>query len=902
MHIVKNRTKSYIGLSTSDVENSRQKFGTNQIAISKRKTFLQQYFESFGDPTIKILLVALGLNLIFFIKNFNWYESVGIAVSIILATFVSSISEHGSQLAFEKLMEDAQKIKCNVWRNNQLLELPVSEIVCGDFVQLQSGDKIPADGILIDGHIDVDQSTLNGETKEAHKYSAASIDSNDVNENDLLDSNSLFSGSVVCNGEGTMLVQRVGDKTFYGKLARELQEENQDSPLKQKLTDLARTISRFGYTGALLILFASLFKSIIIDNGFNMVNITSYMKNSYLMLGDILKAVTYAITIIVVAVPEGLPVMITVVLSSNMKRMVKDNVLVRKLVGIETAGSLNILFTDKTGTLTRGKLDVITFIDGENQIYEDLYDLKVKEELWKYIYVSSVFNNGSKPGYDGNGQVAIGGNTTDRALLNFALCYPVESENIVQVSSIPFNSNNKHSLTQVTGDINLTLIKGATEKILPYCTKYYNANGNIYKIDKMNSINQNIKDMSSKGIRILALATSNKDIEECQNNKFSDLVLVGIVGIKDEVRPNAKSSVTQVLNAGVQVVMITGDSKETATSIATEAGLITALNENQIITSSELDKLSDEQIMKKLPNIKVIARALPGDKSRLIRISQAMGLVTGMTGDGVNDAPALKKADVGFSMGSGTEIAKEASDIVILDDNFLSIGKAILYGRTIFKSIRKFIIFQLSINVCAVIISLIGQFIGIETPITVVQMLWVNMVMDTLAGLAFAGESPLPEYMEDRPKDKNEKIINRYMANQIFFTGFYTTILCVLFLKLPQVNNLFRYSPDNKFLMTGFFALFMFCAIFNSLNARTHRLNLLSHILKNKTFVIIMSLVSIIQIILLYFGGSVFRSYGLSMQELMVILSLSFTVIPFDLMRKSYLRLKHSKEEVAKFL
>jgi len=902
MHIEKNKMKSYKGLNIKDVEKSRLKFGSNQVAISKRKTFLKQYLESFGDPTIKILLVALGLNLIFFIKNFNWYESVGIAISIILATFVSSTSEYGSQLAFERLMEDAQKIKCNVWRDSQLLELPVTEIVSGDFVQLQSGNKIPADGILIDGQIDVDQSTLNGETKEAHKYAVTNINFSDSNDISLLNPNSLFSGSVVFNGEGTMLVQTVGDKTFYGKLARELQEEKQDSPLKKRLTDLAKTISYFGYTGALLILFASLFKSIVIDNGFNMFNITSYIKNSYVLLGDVLKAVTYAITIIVVAVPEGLPVMITVVLSSNMKRMIKDNVLVRKLVGIETAGSLNILFTDKTGTLTKGKLDVINFTNGDNFVYENLYDLKEKNELWKIIFISSVYNNSAKLGYDGDNKVTIGGNSTDKALLNFALCYPITTKNIVQVSSIPFNSNNKYSLTQISGEINLTLIKGAPEKILPFCTKYYNTNGKIIDIIETKSIKQNMKDMSSKGIRILALATSSKKIDECSSNAFSDLALVGIVGIKDEVRENAKNSVDEVIKAGVQVVMITGDSKETATSIAMEVGLIDNPKKNSIITSGELNKLNDNQVIKLLPSIRVVARALPSDKSRLIRLSQSMGLVSGMTGDGVNDAPALKKADVGFSMGSGTEIAKEASDIVILDDNFLSIGKAILYGRTIFKSIRKFIIFQLSINVCAVIISLIGQFIGIETPITVVQMLWVNMVMDTLAGLAFAGEAPLPEYMEDKPKNKNEKIINRYMANQIFFTGLYTTVLCVLFLKLPNIHNLFRYSPNNNFLMTGFFALFMFCAIFNSLNARTHRLNLLSHILKNKAFVVIMGLVFIIQIILLYFGGSVFRSYGLTFEELKVILTLSFTVIPFDLMRKSYMRIKHTKEEVAKFL
>jgi len=902
MRDMKDFITKYTGLSKEDVEKSRLKYGANQISMGKRRTFAKQYLESFGDPTIKILLVALGLNTIFFIRNFNWYESVGIAVSIILATFVSSISEYGSQLAFEKLMEDAQKIKCRVWRDGELIELLVSEIVAGDFVQLESGDKVPADGVLIGGYIDVDQSALNGETKEAHKVLSTNIAENDGNEADLLNKHLIFNGSIVCEGEGTMLVQYVGEKTFYGQLAKELQEDNQDSPLKKRLADLAKTISHFGYIGALLILFASLFKSIIIDNDFNIINIAAYIKNPYALIGDILRAVTYAITIIVVAVPEGLPVMITVVLSSNMKRMIKDNVLVRKLVGIETAGSLNILFTDKTGTLTKGKLQVASFISGDNTIYDNLYYLKEQKELWKMFYISTFFNNSSKIGYDGKNRIAVGGNSTDRALLNFAATYPLAVKNIQKTSSIPFNSKSKYSMCQIDGDINLTLIKGAPEKILPFCTKYYASNGEIINISKISSISDSANKMSSKGIRIIAVASSNKKIKNCVNSGYSDLTLVGIIGIKDEVRQNAKSSVEQVTRAGVQVVMITGDSKETAASIASEIGLIDKYKKYSVITSEQLNELDDEQVIKILPSLRVVARALPSDKSRLIKLSQSMGLVTGMTGDGVNDAPALKKADVGFSMGSGTEIAKEASDIIILDDNFLSIGKAILYGRTIFKSIRKFIIFQLSINVCAVGISLIGQFIGIETPITVVQMLWVNMVMDTLAGLAFAGETPLPEYMEESPKDKNEKIINRYMANQIFFTGLYTTALCVLFLKLPNINRLFRYSSTDNFLMTGFFALFMFCAIFNSLNARTHRLNLLSHLINNKAFVVIMGLVSIIQIVLLVHGGSVFRSYGLTSSEFAVIISLSFTVIPVDLMRKSYLRMKHTKEEVAKFL
>ncbi len=893
-------TKNYCGLSKKEVEKSKFNYGSNEITTKKRKTFLNHYLQSFGDPTIKILLVALLLNTIFFIRHFNWYESIGILVSIILATLVSSISEYGSQLAFEKLMEDSKKIKCKVYRDNRIAEIAVTEVVVGDYICLQPGDKIPADGILMDGNIDVDQSSLNGETKEAHKI--PSNNSQVSHSNDFFNECSLFNGSIVCEGEGVMLVKDVGDKTFYGKLAKELQEEQDDSPLKQKLTDLAKSISRFGYIGAILILVSSLFKSIVINNHFNYMEILAYSSHPLYLLSDVLRAITYAITIIVVAVPEGLPVMITVVLSSNMKRMIKDNVLVRKMVGIETAGSLNILFTDKTGTLTKGKLQVSEFISGNGTDYKDKWDIKIQNNLWKLIYVSSLYNNSSNITYEKNKAVIIGGNSTDRALLNFVTECPLNNLNIIKKDSVLFNSKNKYSMTEIDGDINLTLIKGAPEIILPYCKKYYDINGEEQPILNTLYITQKINSMTAKGIRVLALATSKENIKGINKTNFSNLTLVGIVGIKDEVRNNVKDSVLQVTNAGVQVVMITGDSKNTAKAIAYEAGLIRETNENIIIDSDELNNLSDEEVMKILPTLRVVARALPSDKSRLIKISQQMGLVAGMTGDGVNDAPALKKADVGFSMGSGTEIAKEASDIVILDDNFLSITKAILYGRTIFKSIRKFIIFQLSINVCAVLTSLIGQFIGVESPITVIQMLWVNMVMDTLAGLAFAGEPPLPEYMEELPKVKNDKIINRYMENQIFFTGLYTTFLCVLFLKSQNLNLIFRQSQNDLYLYTGFFALFMFCAIFNSLNSRTQRLNLLSHILKNKAFVVIMLFVSIIQIIMIYYGGKVFRAYGLTFREFFTVLSLSVTVIPFDFMRKSILRLRHTKEEVAKFL
>lgn len=901
MQAMKSFNKNYRGLSNEEAAVSRKKFGPNTIEPVKRKNFLSHYAASFGDPTIKILLVALGLNILMFIRNFNWYESIGIAVSIMLATLVSSISEYGSQLAFEKLVEDAQKTNCKLYRNGSLTEIPSSEVVAGDFVLLSQGDRIPADGMLIDGQIDVDQSSLNGEAKEAHKISAAMVNFDDNDDMSLSNPTLVFGSSIVYQGSGTMLVQRVGEKTYYGHLAKELQQDKSDSPLKRRLTDLARFISRLGYMGAFLVLSSSLFKSIVIDNGFDTAAIAAYASNPYNLAQDIIRAATMAVTIIVVAVPEGLPVMITVVLSSNMKRMIRDNVLVRKLVGIETAGSLNILFTDKTGTLTKGRLQVSKFITGDGSIYENMYKLKEEKKLWKIIYVSSVYNNGSKIGHDGRKQLPVGGNSTDRAMLGFAMNYPLINANIMKTREVTFNSKNKFSASEVEGDINLTLIKGAPEKILPFCTHCYLPDGTRTEMNNIFELNRLSKEAAASGARLLALATSEENLDKLTGG-FSRLTLVGIACIRDELRHDVAKSIEDVTAAGVQIVMITGDGKETASSIAKEANLLDYAKGNVILTSDELRNMSDAQVKSMMPKIRVVARAMPSDKTRLVKLSQEMGMVAGMTGDGVNDAPALKKADVGFSMGSGTEVAKEASDIVILDDNFSSICKSILYGRTIFKSIRKFIIFQLSINMCAMAVTLISQFIGIETPITVTQMLWINMVMDTLAGLAFAGEAPLPEYMEEKPKKKGEKIINGYMANQIFLTGIYTTILCILFLKFPGIKAVFRKSEGDAYLMTGFFALFMFCAIFNSLNSRTQRINLLSNILKNKSFVIIMGIVCVIQMLLLFFGNSVFRTYGLTMREFMTVLSLSLTVIPVDLMRKSLMRLSHSKEEVAKFL
>ena len=388
-----------------------------------------------------------------------------------------------------------------------------------------------------------------------------------------------------------------------------------------------------------------------------------------------------------------------------------------------------------------------------------------------------------------------------------------------------------------------------------------------------------IKSYTSKGYRVLVNAYGkNKD----------ELTFINLIIISDVLRKDAKESLEQIENAGIKVIMITGDSKETAINIAKELGLYK--NGSIALTHNELSSLSDEQIMSQIKYLKVIARALPQDKSRLVSILQSYNYVVGMTGDGVNDALALKKSDVGFALGSGSEVSKDASDIVILDDNIKSICNAVLYGRTIFKSIRKFIIYQLTVNVCALVLSIVGVLLGISTPITIIQMLWLNMIMDTFAGLAFSYEPPLKEFLEEKPKTKNEKVMNKYMFNQILINGIYSGILCLLFLKLPFIKNLF---PSEKTLFTAYFALFIFLGICNSFTSRTHRLNIFAHILKNKVFLIINIFIFIVQIYIIYNGKDLFRTYGLSFKELLFTFILSLSIFIVDLIRKYILKKKN---------
>lgn len=848
----------YKGLTEEQVVENRNKYGNNKLSEMKKESLFQIFIASLGDPIIKILLIALGIKIILFLDNFDWYETIGIMIAIFIASLISTISEYGSEKAFSKLVEEASKLKCRVIRNGTKKEVLIDEVVKEDIIALESGDKVPADGEIIEGAVLVDESAINGESIEKWKEQKSHI----------------YRGTIAVSGSALMKVINVGLNTTYGKLADELKTKKVETPLKRRLTYLANQISKIGYFLAILVAFAYLFSTLVIKNNFNFNMIIEDVTNFPYLIGHILYSLTLAVTVIIVAVPEGLPMMITLVLSSNMKKMIKSNVLIRKMNGIETAGNINLLFTDKTGTITTGAFRVTSIIDGTLNEYKSYDDIKNKY-YYNKIIIKSLGNN-NKCTYNGS---IVGGNLTDRALFEFV---EYQKQDILVKDSIEFDSKNKYSSILTNNEL---IIKGAAERILDKCTKYYSEKGEVKTLFSKRKLREKVDTLAKDGSRLIACAIK----ENPHNiNDTDNLVLVGIINIKDEIKPNMSEVVTEINDAGVGIIMITGDNKDTAFAIGKRIGLIS--NESEIITTTELNNYSDEELFNKIDNIKIVARALPSDKSRLVKVAQKKGYVVGMTGDGVNDAPALKLADVGFSMGSGVEIAKEASDIVILDNNLKSIATSILYGRTTFKNIRKFIMFQLTINICAIALSVICPFIGVEMPVTVMQMLWINMIMDTLAGLAFSFEPPRDSYMKEKPLKKEEKIISSYMKNQTFFGAIYISIILFTFLKLPFITTIF---PTYETLMTGFFATLIFISIFNAFNIRTHRLNILADITKNKPFLIIIIFIILVQLFIIYYGGTLFRTVSINCQQLSFVLLISFSIIPVDLIRKMILKVKN---------
>jgi len=865
---------SNIGLSSREAEQSLKKHGNNALSKPPQQTFADKLLDNFGDPIIRILIVALLVNMVFvYMGHADWIETVGIFVAIVLATFVSTWSEYSNENAFQKLQEEASRISCKVWRDGQPVELRIDDIVVGDAIQLESGDKIPADGVLLEGSLKLDQAALNGESEEAEKKPASPGFAWD-GKTDFLNPYCLYRGSVVIEGQGLMRAEQVGDASVYGQLTQELKEVERDSPLKLQLKHLAEKISYFGYAGGLLIFIAVLLHSMFLAGGWSL-----YVADTARVLSDVVQAMILAVVIVVMAVPEGLPLMIAIVSSLNMRKMLNDHVLVRKLNGIETAGSLNLLFTDKTGTITKGRLEVIGFITGDRKEYDSFE--KLPGTIKEYAYENVVLNTSAAVA---DGKI-LGGNITEQALGRYIGAYRT-AELPRRSSFTPFNSANKYSFAGVQGHGEYTLAKGAPETLLALCDHYWDENGRCLPLteDMKQSLDDRMLELARRAVRMLALCTCPGNVAGTALPE-NGMALVGILAIRDEVRPEAVEAIRQVHEAGVQIVMITGDRKETAVAIAKEAGLLQQ-PEDQVWTSQELAAMSDEEVKRNLRHLRVVSRALPLDKLRLVSISQEMNLVTGMTGDGVNDSPALKRADVGFAMGSGTEVAKEAGDIVILDDNFLSIKQAVLYGRTIYNSICKFITFQLSINFSAVLINFIAPFIGVEKPLTIIQILWINLVMDTLAALAFGGEPALEKYMREKPKKRSAPIVSRRMLSAIVMSGLWMTLIAVAFYKSAWVDSQFRNAPDHIYTYTGFFCAYIFMAVANGFNVRAEGLDLLDHITANPGFIHVMDGIVVIQFLLTLVGGSLLRTAPLNVQEWSVVLLCAVSIIVVDLLRK----------------
>ncbi|MBQ6972912.1 MAG: calcium-translocating P-type ATPase, PMCA-type [Synergistaceae bacterium] len=824
------------GLTDSQVEESRAKFGTNSLTELPGETLAAKFLESLKDPMIIILLCALVIQLVLFVMGrAEWFEPVGILVAVLIAGGVSSFTEYRQEQKASLLKSQQEAGETTkVIRSGTIHEIHVSEVVAGDIVYLQAGDKIPADGEIIEGGVKVDQSALNGETEEADKLPNPGGDTYDIK--DLLNRYYAYRGTVVCSGEAYMRISVVGDKTLFGELALEVQEAQRKTPLQVKLGKLAQQISVFGYTGATAIVLGILARTFITGN---------LPPDGYAWLRLIVDAITVAVTIVVCAVPEGLPMLTSMLMSFQSMQMAGDNVLVRKINGLETAGSLNLLFSDKTGTITEGRLTIAEIALPSVKVCRSLSELDA--ESLADIAIGAGVNNSASVG---DGQV-IGGNSTDRALMAFFMATPetlamIEATKRDVKESVPFTSDTK--MASVTLSNGVKYIKGAPEKIIPHCK-------NVTARKKLDSY---INTQADRAMRLLAVAKDNGEGME----------LVCVLSIRDNVRKEAVDAIRQVRKAGIQVVMVTGDRKETAVAIAKEAGLISSPDEIAM-TSQEMAEKSDDELKAILPNVRVISRALPSDKSRLVRIAQEMNLVVGMTGDGVNDSPALKKADVGFAMGSGTEVAKEAGDITILDDNFKSIAKAILYGRSMFKSIRKFLVFQLTVNVAAVAICFLGPLFGQNVILTVIQLLLINLAMDTLAAIAFGSEPPRDEYMNEKPIPRDENIITPDMLSEILTGAVYITVMCLAVLFVPKVRGLFG-NVDVIYLRSAVFAVFMMAITFNGLAMATSR-----------NCVLVMMFIFVMQWVFVEFGGEVLSVEALSLDSWLTCFVLAVLVVPF---------------------
>ena len=872
--------KKFKGLTSAEVQASKNAHGDNRLSSKEANSLLSIFIEAFQDQWILILLAALGLKIIFnfvgmifpAIGEANWYEAISLIFAILMSTGFSAVSQYRNEQKFNTLQEEASKTNAKVYRDGKLKEVLVDDIVKGDQILLQSGDKIPVDGIILEGELKVNQAVLNGESEDAKKLPLG--DQEEPDSSDLFTELKVFRGTVVTSGEAVMEATQIGDNTVLGSINTSLQEDSKDSPSKEKLNKLAGNIGVLGYSAG------AAYSVINLVLGFIALNKANNLNGGSIFL-LIIETILFAVTIIIMAVPEGLPMMLALVSSMNSGRLLAQNILVRHPDTIETAGYMNILFSDKTGTITEGKLSVVDFFLADGTLYAatgetDAPDFDTMSDSLKAEMINGIGLNNDAMVADGN---AVGSNATDRALLDFLIGRSqLDFDTNIITEKQQFNSATKFA--SVTTKYGKTYIKGAPEFILNDCYYYLDKDGN----------KQNFTDDIKARFQELSLEQANRSMRllAILNTDGNDKVLIGIVCIRDNVRSSIKQTVETMNRAGVQVVMVTGDRKETAVAIAKEAGIVTGQND-LVLTHDELSALSDQELKQQLPHLKVVSRALPMDKKRLIEAAQDLDMVAGMTGDGVNDSPALKSADVGFSMGDGTEVAREASDIVILNNSLTSIEKAVLYGRTMSKSVSKFIIFQLTVNVTTIAMSLLSPLLGLKEPFTIIQILWINLIMDTLAALAFGEEPTLDRYMNEKPVAKKANILTGYMKSAIGVASVFITLVCLAILKnVGGIQGFITNGTGNFEMVTTFtFTVFIYAVIFNSLNTRSNGFNVFEHIGENKKFSIVMISIAVVQTLIIQFGGKVFSTVPMDVQHYIVALLIAVLIIPADLIRKA---------------
>ena len=838
----------FTGLTSAQAEKSRAAYGTNAIPEPAWMTFGQAFMETFRDPMIRILLVMVALMItMYFAGHAELYEPVGTIVTVIIVATVTARTNVASDTEYRALRARTTKDTAKVCRDGGLVVLPVDEIVVGDHVILQGGNKIPADGMLIAGDLRVNNTALNGETEECPKLPADSqyVFPKEITGDTFVDNATLFRGSIVFDGEGVMEVCRVGIETMMGRMAAELQAREPDSPLQVKLAKLADQISAFGYVSGIVIVSLYMMFFALRAGGLQ----------AYIMLGwsqilvDLIQAISLAILIIVCAVPEGLPLMISLVLMQNTSRMLARGVLVRRAVGIETAGSLNILFSDKTGTITGGRLEVVEFFTAGGAVIAPEEHTALFEKLQLAIGMNSAAM------YDETGTV-VGGNPTDQAVMRFlgVQAYRAMQENEADRvgKRQTFNSTNKFSQAELPAR-GVVVYKGAPEALLARAQYALRADDRGIVPFDPRVVNEKINAYAERAMRVLAFGYSAQPFHKSEINE--DVVLIGFAAIRDDVRPEAREAIIEVQAAGVQVVMVTGDRRETAVAIA---------------------------------------RALPTDKSRIVRLSQQMNLVVGMTGDGVNDSPALRRADVGFAMGSGTEAARDAGDIVILDDNFRSIKDAILYGRTIYNNILKFCRFQLVINIAAVVVSAAAPFFGIIEPLRVTHLLFINLVMDSLGAIMLGNEPAHESYMHEKPRRRDASIISPAMSVQIVCMGAWLVLLSFFFLTDARIAAVFDGRAEHY---TAYFLLFVLASLMNGFNVRSTGFDIFRGLGENIGFVKVWAMIVLIMAAIInapylphdigaWIGG-MFSTTPIHAGGWGLAFLLAATMIPADLLRKA---------------